>query len=67
VATKQEIVKLRMSADDLELIDRAAAHVNLSRSAWLRMVARQAAYRHLAYRELPPLELEQTEYVEVTP
>jgi len=58
VATRTETIKLRLTAEDLTLIDSAAAHVNLSRSAWVRMVARQAAYRHLAFRELPPLVLD---------
>jgi hypothetical protein len=53
-----EQLLLRVEDGDTALIDQAARRGGVSRAAWLRTVVRQAAYRHLAFKPLPPLVLD---------
>jgi uncharacterized protein (DUF1778 family) len=45
-ATKDEVVRMRISADDKRLLVAAAGRDGLDVSAWLRRLALQAAREH---------------------
>ena len=62
VATKKhnrtKLIKFRVTADEIDMIDTAAAGRQMDRSGWLRHASKLQAARELSYRPPPPLQLD---------
>lgn len=55
---RTELLKVRLTFDELVLLDTAASERQMDRSTWVRQALLHQAAREATYRPLPPLQLD---------